>query len=67
MKKYEMRKEVTMEYQIEDAERSGGSRWWCGFVNGQATKQGPKLWWNGWVGLFVKFLRNVGPYKSHTA
>jgi hypothetical protein len=28
-----------MEYQIEDAERSGGSRKWRGFVNGQTTKR----------------------------
>jgi hypothetical protein len=26
MKKYKVRKEASMEYQVEDAERSGGSR-----------------------------------------
>jgi hypothetical protein len=45
-----------MEYQIEDAERSGGSREWRGVVNGQTTKRDPKLRWKCWVGLFINML-----------
>jgi hypothetical protein len=40
-----------MEYQIEDAERSGGTRYWRGFVNGQTTKRDSKLRWKGWGGV----------------
>jgi hypothetical protein len=32
-----------MEYQIEDAKGSGGSRQWRGFVYSQTTKRDPKL------------------------
>jgi hypothetical protein len=42
--------------QTEDAERSGSSRWWRGFVNDQTTKRGPKHRWKGWVGVFVNTL-----------
>jgi hypothetical protein len=45
-----------MEYQIEDAEKSGGSKQWRGLVNGRSTKRGPKLRRKGWVGLFVNTL-----------